>query len=222
VKAHTQKKSNRPSVLVTAGPTRERIDPVRFISNYSTGKFGYEISREARRRGCRVTLISGPTCLRPPRGVRCLSIESARELRKAVASEFKEHDCLIMAAAVSDWRPRQEKKAKIKRAPGKGITIEFAENPDILREIGRKKGKKIVVGFALETMNLEKNAIKKMKEKSLDIIVANKLSGRSNAFGDHMTNILMINRLGHKTAVRAKSKKELAKIILDNVLNFNI
>ncbi len=207
-------------ILVTAGPTREKIDPVRFLSNYSTGTFGYEIARAALRRGCRVTLISGPTCLKVPVGLKLIRVESAIQLRDAVKREAKKSDCLIMAAAVSDWCIKREVKNKIKRRPGKN-RLELIENPDILSEVSKNKGRLISVGFALETENLVKNAFKKLKEKNLDLIIANQLSRKRNVFGDNAVDVLMIDRLGNKMAVRRKSKKALAEIVLDRILNFN-
>ncbi len=208
-------------VLVTAGPTREKIDPIRFISNYSTGTFGYEIAREAKARGRGVILISGPTCLEAPRGVRRISVESALEMKQAVEKEFKNCGCVIMAAAVSDWRVKTQVSTKIKRR-GKGKVLELVENPDILAGLGRHKAGKILVGFALETGDLEKNAAKKLKTKHLDLIVANRLGKKGRAFSDNKTSVLMIDKFGNKRAINNKTKKELAKIILDKALSLNI
>jgi len=213
--------SKRPSVLVTAGPTREQIDPIRFISNYSTGTFGYEIAREAARRKARVVLISGPTPLEAPRGVRLIRVESAVEMQGAVAREFKKCDCLIMAAAVSDWRPASIRRGKIKRRGGR-MRLDLTENPDILCDVGRQKRGKILVGFALETENLERNALKKLKEKKLDLIVANRLNERRTAFSNNKTSVLIIDRSGDKNVFNNMPKRRLAKIILDKALNFNI
>jgi phosphopantothenoylcysteine decarboxylase/phosphopantothenate--cysteine ligase len=208
------------TVLVTAGPTRERIDPVRFISNYSTGTFGYEIAAEAARRSYDVTLISGPACLKPGRGIKLVEVESALEMRREVKKRAKKARCIIMAAAVCDWRARFTAQNKIKRKGGRK-TLELIENPDILQELGKKK-KGILIGFALETEALEINALAKLKKKNLDIIVANKLTKKSALFGDKLTNILVIDRLGHKDIYRRRTKRELAKIILDKAANFKI
>lgn len=209
------------SVLVTAGPTREKIDPIRFISNYSTGTFGYEIAREAKARGAKVILISGPTSLPAPQGVRRISVESALEMKRAVDKEFKNCGCIIMAAAVSDWRVKAPASTKIKRLGGKKV-LELVENPDILAELGGHKAGKTIVGFALETEDLEKNALKKLKEKRLDLIVANRLDEKGRALGDNKTSVLIIDRFGKKCAVNNKTKKELAKIILDKALSLKI
>ncbi|MDD5423524.1 MAG: phosphopantothenoylcysteine decarboxylase [Candidatus Omnitrophica bacterium] len=213
-------RSNIGTVLITAGPTRERIDPVRFISNYSTGTFGYEIAREAKRRGKRVVLISGPTSLKAPSGVKVINAESASEMLKAVMKNLASAECVIMAAAVSDWRVRREAGSKIKRRGG-AMRLELVENPDILREAGRKKHGTLV-GFALETEGLEKNAARKLKEKRLDLIVANRLSSKNDVFGPGRVDVVIMDRLGNKTIVRRKTKKNLAKMVVDKALNFNI
>lgn len=209
------------SVLVTAGPTRERIDPVRFISNYSTGTFGYCLAAEAARRGLGTTLISGPTHIEKPKGVKFFRVETADEMKRIVEKEFKRNDILIMAAAVSDWKARKVSSTKIKRGRGKR-SIELIENPDILAAAGRTKGRKVVVGFALETGSLEKNARKKLAKKNLDMIVANRLAKARGAFGDIATDVMIIDKYGKKTVFRNKTKRALAKIILDRALGLNI
>lgn len=210
-----------PRILIAAGPTREKIDPVRFISNYSTGSFGYELAAEALRRGAKVTLVSGPTHLTPPRGVRLIRIESAIDLRRAVLRELSGAQYVIMSAAVSDWRVKKEASHKIKRSTGR-LALELVENPDILKEVGSVKDGRVVVGFALETEDLEKNALKKLFDKNADIIVANALKKSSSVFGDNCIDIIIIDKYGNKVRAGRKSKKELSKIILDKVLNFNI
>lgn len=207
------------NVLITAGPTREKIDPVRFISNYSTGTFGYEIAREAGRRGFNVTLISGPSALEAPPGVRLVSVESAEDMRRAVLKLAKSADCVIMAAAVCDWRAKKPSAAKLKKSGGR-ICLELEENPDILKELGKRK-RYTLVGFALETENLERNAHAKLKNKNLDILVGNKLKD-NNLFGSNNIDIIVIDRFGRKAIYNRKTKKELAKIILDKASNFTI
>jgi len=204
-------------ILVAAGPTRERIDPVRFISNYSTGVFGYEIAREAKRRGLAVTLVSGPTALKAPEGIKFIGVESTLDMRRAVLTEFKKADCVVMTAAVADWRPIYQAKRKIKKTRRK--TIELTENPDILAEIGAAKIGRIAVGFALETENLERNALKKLKDKNLDLIVANRLEyPDAGIFGDKAIDVVTIDRFGNRARIRNKSKRELAKIIMGKIL----
>ena len=207
-------------ILVTAGPTREKIDPVRYISNYSTGVFGYEIARAAKSRGLSVTLVSGPTFLAPPEGVKFVPVESAAEMRRAVLKFIKRSDCVIMTAAVADWRPKYSARRKIKKCGTR--SIELVENPDILAGVGRLKKKRVVVGFALETEYLEKNALKKLKEKNLDIMVANRLTSKRSVFGNKALDVVIIDRFGNRTRMFNKRKPKLAKIILDRALKFRI
>lgn len=207
-------------ILIAAGPTRERIDPVRFISNYSTGTFGYAIAREAKKRGLFVTLVSGPTALDAPKGVKFVPVESSSEMRKAVLSAFPSSDCVVMSAAVADWRPKYSARRKIKKSGA--MTIELIENPDILAEVGARKKHRIVVGFALETENLEKNALKKLKDKNLDLIIANRLARDAGIFGNNRVDVVTIDRFGNKAKIYGKSKAELARIILDKLLSINI
>jgi phosphopantothenoylcysteine decarboxylase / phosphopantothenate---cysteine ligase len=214
-------KRKKLRILVTAGPTREKLDPVRFISNYSTGTFGYAIASQARRRGHKVTLVSGPVALKKPKGVEFVGVESALDMMRAVLKKAKRADCIIMAAAVSDWRPRQAQKAKIKKGPA-SLSLKLVKNPDIIKELGRQKGGKILAGFALETEDLLKNAKKKLKEKNLDLIIANRLGPSSNVFGNKTAKITLIDRFGARNNVPAGSKARMAKIILDKVLACNI
>jgi len=207
-------------ILIGAGPTREKIDPVRFISNYSTGSFGYEIAKEAMRKGLSVTLVSGPTTLKAPAGIKFIGVESSLDMRRAILAEFKKADCVVMAAAVVDWRPVYFAKRKIKKSAKK--TIELTENPDILAELGAKKKGRIAVGFALETENLERNALKKLKDKNLDLIVANRLTKRSNVFGDRPIDVVTMDKFGNRTRIYNKSKRELARIILGKALKLGV
>lgn len=211
----------RKTILITAGPTREKIDPVRFISNYSTGTFGYEIAREARKRGYKVILVSGPGSLGAPSGIRTIRVESACDMKKAVMKNIRKAGCLIMASAVSDWRVKRPSGGKIKRRGGR-ISLELIQNPDILKEAAGFKKDRIFVGFALETKGLVKNALKKLKEKKLDFIVANRLGRDRAIFGDNKTDVIIMDSCGAKTRLRRKSKKELAQIVLDKVEEFNI
>ncbi|MGB9677522.1 MAG: phosphopantothenoylcysteine decarboxylase, partial [Candidatus Ratteibacteria bacterium] len=159
-------------VLISAGPTREYIDPVRFISNSSTGKMGYLIAEYAKKIGFDVILVSGPTYLRPPEGIKLIKVETAREMQKEILKNFPKADILIMSAAVSDWRPYRKFKNKIKRK--KEWILKLVPNPDILKSVAKiKKENQKIVGFALETENIIKNAIKKLKEKKLDLIIGN-------------------------------------------------
>ena len=159
-------------VLISAGPTREYIDPVRFISNPSTGKMGYLIAEYAKKKGFDVILVSGPTYLKPPEGVKLIKVETAEEMQKEILKNFPKVDLLIMAAAVSDWRPFRKFKNKLKRK--NQWTLKLIPNPDILKSVAKiKKESQKVVGFALETEDIIKNAEKKLKEKKLDLIIGN-------------------------------------------------
>lgn len=159
-------------VLVTAGPTREMIDPVRFLSNASSGMMGYALARAARRRGADVTLVSGPVSLAPPVGVKVINVTTADEMREATMKYFNGATIAVMTAAVSDFRPATTSKGKIKKSAS-GTTVAIEETVDILAEMGAKKGRRLLVGFALETSDMVKNALLKLKEKNLDMIVAN-------------------------------------------------
>ena len=218
--SRSPRRKKRLKILVTAGPTREKIDPVRFISNYSTGRFGYAIAHEAERRGAAVTLVSGPTALPAPKGVKLVRVETALEMKKAVDAALPRVDCLIMAAAVSDWRVRHRADNKIKRS-GAG-TLELIDNPDILLEAGKRKKRPVLVGFALETEDLKRNALKKLKRKNLDIIIANRLGPGQGVFGNIRSNITIWDRFENQTVLRRKTKQETAKIVLDKVFQFKL
>lgn len=219
---NVREKRVRPSVVITAGPTREEIDPIRFISNYSTGRFGYEIAREAVRRGCPTTLISGPTALTPPKGARTTLVGSAIQMKSALDKARRGADVIIMAAAVSDWRVRNRSGRKLKRN-GSALTIELIENPDIISSIARKRSRRqLLVGFALETEALKANALKKLEKKGLDIIVANLTGEGEGPFGDNIIDIMILDRRGGRQNIRGKTKRQAAKIILDKVFGFNI
>jgi phosphopantothenoylcysteine decarboxylase / phosphopantothenate---cysteine ligase len=204
-------------LLITAGPNREPLDAVRYLSNRSSGKMGYALARAAIRRGAEVALISGPTVLEPPAGVRLIPVTTAAEMRHAVLNEFPWATAVIMAAAVTDYRPADFASKKIKRGQGP-IELRLEPNPDILKEIGAKKNGKLLVGFAAETDELVANAKKKLKDKNLDMIVANDVT-RAGAGFDIDTNVATI--LDRDDGVRAlplMSKDELAEQIFDYLL----
>jgi len=204
-------------IMITAGPTREAIDPVRFISNRSSGKMGYALSRAAKARGAEVVLISGPTSLRPPLGVKLVKVESAEEMKKACEKYSKDANVIIKAAAVADFTPKARVGAKIKKEKGAPV-IEFEKTPDIVAELGRKKRPdQILVGFAAETEDLVKNAKRKLREKNLDIIVANDISKKGAGF-DVDTNIATIlPRAGRTEYLPKLTKLELSYKILDKI-----
>ena len=204
-------------LLITAGPNREPLDPVRYLSNRSSGKMGYALARAAIRRGAEVALISGPTELEPPAGARLTSVTTAAEMRHAVLEEFSGCTAVIMAAAVSDYRPVDFARKKIKRGKGP-IELRLEPNPDILKEISARKNGKMLVGFAAETGELVANAAKKLKDKNLDMIVANDVSEAGAGF-DVDTNVATIlDRAGTVRSLPLMSKDELAEQILDHLL----
>ncbi|MBA3061947.1 MAG: bifunctional phosphopantothenoylcysteine decarboxylase/phosphopantothenate--cysteine ligase CoaBC, partial [Atribacteria sp.] len=205
-------------VLVTASCTREPIDKVRFISNYSSGKMGFALAKIARARGARVILITGPTSLPAPRGITTISIESAEEMKKEVFKYFSEADIIISAAAVADFRPKEIFAGKLKKEKNKNPLIELERTPDILYELGKKKGDKILVGFAAETENLAANALKKLKEKRLDLIVANDISAKEAGFGSDRNRARLINSKGTARELSLMPKIDMAEKILDEIL----
>jgi phosphopantothenoylcysteine decarboxylase/phosphopantothenate--cysteine ligase len=204
-------------VLVTAGPTYEPIDRVRFIGNYSTGKMGFQIAKAASMRGADVTLIAGPTQLETPRNVNRVNVNTADEMLKAVDGCYKEHDVIIMSAAVADYKPKSIHKGKIKKEDSDNLTIETVKNPDILDFLGKNKNKSILVGFALETDNELENAKKKLKKKNLDMIVMNNPDNEGAGFGTD-TNIVSIITESDVQQTKKISKFELANLILDKIL----
>jgi len=205
------------SFLVTAGPTRERIDRVRFISNYSSGKMGYALAEEGISRGAKIILISGPTSLIPPSEARFYSVESAEEMRKKVIDEFKKVNGVLMAAAVSDYRPETQTENKIKKSLGERLTLQLVQNLDILRELGKIKGDKLLVGFCAETENLEEEAKKKLREKNLDLVVANDITLEGAGFGVDTNIVTLIDRQGKLIRFSRRSKREVAKIVWDKL-----
>ena len=208
--------AKKKTILITAGPTIEPIDPVRYISNYSTGVMGYEIAKVARKRGYKVMLISGPTSLKAPKGVRLISVKTAFEMRKAVFKFFGLADCVIMAAAVSDFHPVSFSKKKIKKLTKKKFSLKLKKTPDILLELGKKKGRRFLVGYSLETERPIENAKKKLASKNLDFIVVNKIGRKTSPFGTGQKDIAIIDR--KKTEVfRGVSKRGVARLLLDKI-----
>ncbi|MBI3815030.1 MAG: bifunctional phosphopantothenoylcysteine decarboxylase/phosphopantothenate--cysteine ligase CoaBC [Nitrospinae bacterium] len=205
------------TILVTAGPTHEAIDPVRFISNHSSGKTGYAVASAAQRRGGKVILISGPTNLAPPSGVKFIPVKSADDMRREVLRESENADVIVMAAAVSDFSPVSYSDKKIKKEERESITLELKKTPDILEEIQSSKLKaqssKLIVGFALETEDIVKNAKEKLKNKHLDFIIANSV----NSFGSDSNKVAIIDKKGNVEDIPLMPKDSIAEIILDKV-----
>lgn len=200
-------------LLVTAGPTRERIDTVRFLSNPSSGKMGYAIAAAAVRRGAEVVLVSGPTSLPDPEGVRVIHVTTASEMRDAVMGSLGPATIVIKAAAVSDFAAAAPVDRKVKKE-GAAMTLELVSTPDILREIASVKEGRFVVGFAAETDDVVANARKKLMEKSLDLIVANDVSGGA-VFGSEEGAVVIVDRQGREERYGPASKQEIAEHLLD-------
>ncbi|MGI5838359.1 MAG: bifunctional phosphopantothenoylcysteine decarboxylase/phosphopantothenate--cysteine ligase CoaBC [bacterium] len=203
-------------VLVTAGPTREAIDPVRHLSNPSTGKMGYAVAEAARDRGAHVVLISGPTHLPAPAGVETMQIKSAVDMYNAVIANYEAADIIIKSAAVSDYRPVRAAAEKIKKSEGKMI-IELERNPDILYELGQRKGDRILVGFAAETNDVLANAVAKYRKKNLDLIVANDVTQEGAGFAGDTNIVSIIDREGNVEALPQLTKRQVAEKLLDRV-----
>jgi len=203
------------TVLITAGPTREKIDPVRYLSNRSSGRMGYAMAEAALRRGARVLLITGPTMLPAPRAAEVVEVESAEEMRRAVLERLPEATIVIKTAAVADYRPKSVQPQKIKRAGG--LTLELEPTADILSEVARHKGSQIVIGFAAETENVREHARKKLASKSLDAIVVNDVSQKGIGF-DSERNAVTIITADEAIDVPENSKWEIAHRVLDQVV----
>lgn len=200
-------------VVVTAGPTRERIDPVRYISNFSSGKMGYAIAEEALKLGAAVTLITGPVSLTPPQGAKVVSIESTEEMYRAVIEEYNNADIVIKAAAVSDYRPQEYMPNKMKKQKDEW-SITLVKNRDILKELGKKKTHQFLIGFAAETDHVEQYALDKLKNKNLDMIVANDVSMEGAGFGSDTNIVTIFKKDGSKRALEKLSKNKVAIEIL--------
>ena len=206
-------------VVVTAGPTWEPLDPVRVLTNRSSGKMGYAIAEEAASRGATVTLISGPTQLLPPLNVaRVVRVETAEEMKNAVLEAFDSADYLIKSAAVSDFQPSEYLSTKKKKS-GKSETIELAPTEDILSLISAKKQNQIVIGFCAETEDLQENARKKLERKKLDFIVGNLVGGSHSPFQSDENEVLVLDRLGNKDLFVLQKKRQLASKIWDLILD---
>jgi len=204
-------------ILITAGPTREAIDPVRYLSNHSSGKMGYALAQAAVRRGGAVTLVSGPVALEPPAGLEELvRVESADDMYQAVIQRYPDQDIVIMAAAVADYKPKILSGQKIKKT-AEPLVIEFVKNIDILAELGKSKTHQKLIGFAAETENLEEYARTKLIRKNLDLIVANDLTQEGAGFGVDTNIVKLIDRSGKTEDVPLMSKADLGDLVLDRI-----
>jgi phosphopantothenoylcysteine decarboxylase/phosphopantothenate--cysteine ligase len=217
IHALSPKDLNAANVLVTAGPTREAIDPVRFVGNHSSGKMGYAIARAAEMRGAHVTLISGPSALPPPVNVQLIRVTSAAEMADAVFENFETADVLIKSAAVADYRPSQMENHKIKKsADARSLNLE--RTIDILTAVSKKKTHQLVVGFAAETRDLDDCATKKLQAKHLDMIVGNLVNAEGSGFEVDTNRANLYYKDGSRETLQLMPKSELADLILDRVV----
>lgn len=203
-------------LLVSAGPTREYLDPVRFISNPSSGRMGYAVAQAGRDRGAAVTLVSGPVNLEPPYGVEVIGIESALELRQAMLDRATESDALVMTAAVADYRPETYVRQKVPKGP-EALSLKLIRNPDILAELGRRNPRPILVGFAMETEAGRERALAKVREKHLDFICLNFPTQEATPFGGDYNQITLVFPDGKIEELSRMSKLAAADVILDNI-----
>ena len=206
-------------MLITAGPTVEAIDPVRYISNHSSGKMGYAIARAAERRGARVTLVSGPVNLDPPVGVEVVPVESCDEMAQAVFSHLEASDIIIKVAAVADYRPVDPCARKIKKTASKGLSLSMTENMDILKRVGElKTNDQFLVGFAAETNDLEAHALVKMKKKNLDMIAANLVGIENSGFKTDTNKVKLFFKNGSSKDIPLMDKQSVAHVLLDAIV----
>jgi phosphopantothenoylcysteine decarboxylase/phosphopantothenate--cysteine ligase len=205
------------TILVTAGPTCEDIDPVRFLTNRSSGKMGYAVAATAARRGAKVALVSGPTALETPQGVERIDVRSTEEMQRAVQSKFVGCTIAIFAAAVADYRPAEKSGQKIKHGEA-GLTLRLEPNPDILATVAKEKGERLVVGFAAETEHVAENARKKLGQKNADMIVANDVTKEGAGFDGDTNIVTLFSRDGRDLPLPRLSKPEVADRIIDEAL----
>ena len=217
---HRQRDLEGEVVLITAGPTQEPLDPVRYISNRSSGKMGYGLADAAAARGASVILVSGPVGLNPPRGARVISVRTAREMRDRVFENLEPATIVIKAAAVADYHLSRVPQQKMKKTAAR-ISLELDPTPDILAELGRKKGDRLLVGFAAETENLTQEARRKLESKNCDMIVGN-LVGEDQGFESDTNEVVLALRTGETIAVPRASKREVADRIFDEILKLRL
>ena len=218
---HRKKDLEGEFILITAGPTQEPIDPVRYISNRSSGKMGYAIAEAAARRGARVLLVSGPVSIPPLHSVRTLFIKTAHEMRKAVLEHLSEATIIIKTAAVADYHVSDVPKQKLKKTAAR-LSLELDPTPDILAEVGQHKGDRLLIGFAAETENLIEEAKRKMAAKNCDMIVANLVNKDGLGFESDRNEVEIITRRGQKTHAGPAGKAEIAERILDQVATLHL
>ena len=209
-------------ILITAGPTREPIDPVRYISNRSSGKMGYSIANACLERGADVTIVSGPVSINQPTGAKVISVITAEQMYEKVLEQFEDFDIVILVAAVSDFKCRKESSQKIKKKDNDcgQISLELEQNVDIAKQIGNIKTKQVLVGFCAETQNLIDNAKQKIISKNLDLIISNDVSLENSGFDSNFNTITIIDKFGNKEPLEKMTKEAVAHKILDSIQTF--
>ncbi|MFN7937782.1 MAG: bifunctional phosphopantothenoylcysteine decarboxylase/phosphopantothenate--cysteine ligase CoaBC [Bryobacteraceae bacterium] len=218
---HPRKDLDSETILITAGPTQEAIDPVRFISNHSSGKMGYSIAAAAACRGARVILVSGPVNLPAPYGVELVPVKSAGEMRDAVMRHLPESTIIIKSAAVADYHVANPAPQKLKKTPAR-MSLELDPTVDILAEVGRNKGDRLLIGFAAETQNLVAEGRRKMETKNADMVVANLVSKEGIGFGADVNEVTLVLRTGEVIALPRATKRAVADQIFDHALNLRL
>ncbi|MBI3648178.1 MAG: bifunctional phosphopantothenoylcysteine decarboxylase/phosphopantothenate--cysteine ligase CoaBC [Actinobacteria bacterium] len=203
-------------IVVTAGPTHEPLDPVRFIGNRSSGRMGVAVAAEAHARGADVTLVLGPGAVTPPAGLHVMRVETAEQMRDAVVSAAKDADAVVMAAAVADFRPERVAEGKLKKEAGPP-EVRLVPTPDILKELGESKGDRVLVGFAAETSELEASGRRKLLAKNLDLVVVNEVGREGTGFGFETNDAMILTRDGDDEPLRTWAKRELAAAICDRL-----
>ncbi|GJL67169.1 MAG: peptidase ClpP [Nitrospirales bacterium] len=221
-KIQVSKELSGRRILISAGPTREPIDAVRFISNGSSGKMGYALARAAQLRGAEVILVSGPTSLDPPVGVECVSVQTAEDMYHALRSRFSSVDVLIMTAAVGDFRPQHRREEKLKKRDWKGEPIQLEQTTDILAALSAQRTHQVLVGFAAETDDLIENGREKLHKKSLDMVVVNQIGGPESAFDNETNEVILLTRNGSVSPLPRMPKQMVAARILDELQNFPV
>jgi phosphopantothenoylcysteine decarboxylase/phosphopantothenate--cysteine ligase len=208
-------------IVITAGPTQEPLDPVRFISNRSSGKMGYAIAEAAAYRGARVILVSGPVALDPPKNVEVIRVDTAGQMRTAVLEHLESATLIVKAAAVADYHLAEVPKQKMKKTAAR-LTLDLDPTPDILAEVGQKKGDRLLIGFAAETQNLVEEANRKLRTKNCDMVVGNIVSRSDIGFGSDDNEVVLVLRTGGTVQVPRASKRIVANVILDQALQLRL
>lgn len=204
-------------VLISAGPTIAEIDPVRFITNRSTGKMGYNLAEEARDRGAEVVLVSGPTTLEKPKGINVINVNTNEQMKDEILKHYNKSDIVIKSAAVADYKPKEYSTQKIKKGEG-DLNLVFTRDNDILKLLGDRKTHQLLVGFAAESNNVIENAKMKLINKNLDFIIANDITSKETGFGSEDNKVIIISNTGYERELEKMSKREVASNIFDTIL----